>query len=130
MENTIHLAAHDGLEALSIDSPNSTQSSSEYKASQKSFANLIYIPNGQDIQYNSIILQISCFARYLNQSPQWHDNFNKAVNLIQNENQPTKATNFLSNVFTSCNSTYDILERDPSIKEDYNNFYSPPNMKS
>ncbi|MBW0581747.1 hypothetical protein O181_121462 [Austropuccinia psidii MF-1] len=130
MAHTIHLAARDGLKALAIGSPNSTQNKSEDTVSQTSIENLIDIPDGQDIQYYSIILQISHLAGFLNQSPQWRDKSNTTVKLIYNDIKPTKATNLLSHVCTRWNSTYDMLVRALIHKEAHNQFCSPPNMQS
>ncbi|MBW0507903.1 hypothetical protein O181_047618 [Austropuccinia psidii MF-1] len=95
MAHTIHCAAWDGLKALAIGSPNSTQNPSEDEVSQISIANIIEIPDGQDNQYNSIISQICHLVGFLNQIPQWCDKFNTTVKLIYDEDKPTKATNLL-----------------------------------
>ncbi|MBW0552974.1 hypothetical protein O181_092689 [Austropuccinia psidii MF-1] len=129
MAHTIHLAAWDGLKALAIGSPNSTQNTPEDEVSQISIVNHIGIPDGQDIQYNSIISQILRLAGFFNQSPQWRDKFNTTVKLIYNDNKPTKATNLLLHVCTRWNSTYDMLLRALIIKEAYNQFFSLPNMQ-
>ncbi|MBW0467988.1 hypothetical protein O181_007703 [Austropuccinia psidii MF-1] len=103
MEHTINLAAWDGLKAPAIGSPNSTQNPSENEVSQLSIANLIDIPYSKDIQYDSIIFQILHLTGFLNQRPQWNDKFDTTVKLIYDEDEPTKATNFLSHVCTRWN---------------------------
>ncbi|MBW0463686.1 hypothetical protein O181_003401 [Austropuccinia psidii MF-1] len=130
MEHKIHLSAQDGLKALAIGSPNSTENPSEDEVTQILIANLIDIPYGQDIQYELIISPILHLARFLNQIPQWHDKFNTTVKLIYNEDKPTKATNFLLHVCTRWNSTYDMLVRALILKEAYDKFSSTPNMQS
>ncbi|MBW0475260.1 hypothetical protein O181_014975 [Austropuccinia psidii MF-1] len=130
MAHTIHLASQDGLKALSIGSPNSTQNTSKGEVSQISIANLIDIPDGQDIQYNSIILQISRLEGFLNQSLQQREKFNTTVKLIYNDYKPTKATNLLLHVCTRWNSTYEMLVRALILEEAYSQFFSLPNMQS
>ncbi|MBW0491705.1 hypothetical protein O181_031420 [Austropuccinia psidii MF-1] len=82
-------------------------------------------PEGQNLNYNSIISRISCPGSYIRQSPQ-QEKFITVVKLFYDD---VKANTLLTNVCTRWNSTYDMLERAWSLKEAYNQFCGPTTMQ-
>ncbi|MBW0509366.1 hypothetical protein O181_049081 [Austropuccinia psidii MF-1] len=129
MAHTIHLAARDGLNALS-QGPTSLPESEVDDLRPMAISNLVDPPDGQKINYNSIISRISRLASYLNHSPQRRERFVTTVKLVYDENGPKNATSLLSNVCTRWNSTYDMLVRALSLKEAYDQFCSSPQTQS
>ncbi|MBW0495567.1 hypothetical protein O181_035282 [Austropuccinia psidii MF-1] len=111
MAHTIHLSAHDGLNALAQSQPlPSDQEAGGNNSGQMAISNLVDEPDGQNTQYNSIINNLSKIASYIWQSPQRREKFIHTVNLIYKEGQTTKATTLLTNVCTHWNLTYNMLE--------------------
>ncbi|MBW0470228.1 hypothetical protein O181_009943 [Austropuccinia psidii MF-1] len=129
MAHTIHLAARDGLNALS-QGPTSLPESKVNELRPMAISNLADPPNGQKINYNSIISRISRLDSYLNHSPQRRKKFVTTVKLVYDENGPKNATSLLSNVCTRWTSTYDMLVQALSLKEAYDQFCSSPQTQS
>ncbi|MBW0500916.1 hypothetical protein O181_040631 [Austropuccinia psidii MF-1] len=108
MTHTIHLEARDGLNALS-KRPTSFPESEVDDLGPMAISNLVYPPNGQKINYNSVVSLISLLASYLNHSPQRCQKFVTTFKLVYDENGPKNATSVLSNVCTRWNSTYEMV---------------------
>ncbi|MBW0474854.1 hypothetical protein O181_014569 [Austropuccinia psidii MF-1] len=69
MAHTIHLTAHDGLNALGSQ-PDSISEEPTEVAGPMSISNLVDPPDGLNLNYNSIVSRIAQLASYINQSPQ------------------------------------------------------------
>ncbi|MBW0475142.1 hypothetical protein O181_014857 [Austropuccinia psidii MF-1] len=125
MAHTIHLAARDGLNALS-KGPTTLPESKVDDLGPMAISNLVNPPDGQKINYNSIISRISRLALYLNHSPQRCKKFSTTVKLVYDENGPKNTTSLLSNVCYRWNFTYDMLVQELLLKEAYDQFCSSP----
>ncbi|MBW0512370.1 hypothetical protein O181_052085 [Austropuccinia psidii MF-1] len=131
MAHTIHLASHDGLNALAQSGPlPSDQEASGNNSGPMAISSLVDEPDGQNTLYNSIIDLLSKLASYIRQSPQRHEKFICTVNLIYEEGQTTKETTLLTNVFTRWNLTYDMLEQLLSLQDACIQFCSTDNMQA
>ncbi|MBW0478915.1 hypothetical protein O181_018630 [Austropuccinia psidii MF-1] len=107
MAQTIHLAACDGINALASNgtSTSTTNNKLSNEAGPMDIVSLVDPPDGIDINYNSIILQLTQLALYLNQSPQRHEKFVATVKLMYDEEKPSNPVILLSHVATRWNST-------------------------
>ncbi|MBW0552292.1 hypothetical protein O181_092007 [Austropuccinia psidii MF-1] len=106
MEHTIHLGTHDGNNGLASNrTSTSTKTELSKEAGKMDIVNLVEPPDGIDINYNSIILQLTQFALYLNQSPQRYENFVATVKLVYDKEKPRNAVILLSHVATRYNYT-------------------------
>ncbi|MBW0541748.1 hypothetical protein O181_081463 [Austropuccinia psidii MF-1] len=100
MAHIIHLAARDGLSALT-----NTNTTATPIGHQMDLSNLLDIPDGTHLQYDSIILQIAKLGSYLQQSSQCREKLITTVNLVYDGSKQTKALTLLTHVFTRWNST-------------------------
>ncbi|MBW0460508.1 hypothetical protein O181_000223 [Austropuccinia psidii MF-1] len=131
MAHTIHLAAHDGLNALAQSGPlPSDQEASGNNSGPMAISSLVDEPDEQNTWYNSIIDCLSKLASYIPQSPQRREKFIHMVNLIYEEGQTTKETTLLTNVCTRLNLTYDMLEQLLSLQDACIQFCSTDNMQA
>ncbi|MBW0517018.1 hypothetical protein O181_056733 [Austropuccinia psidii MF-1] len=132
MAHIIHLAARDGLNALSLDSssPDNDIPPDNWINNCMSKETLVNSPDGMHLRYNTIISKIARLASYLNQSPQWRDKFITTACFVYNGATPTHAALLLLHVSTRWNSTYDMLEQALTLKDSYNQFTSSPAMDS
>ncbi|MBW0560929.1 hypothetical protein O181_100644 [Austropuccinia psidii MF-1] len=119
MAYTIHLATLDGINALASNgTSNSTTNNKLYKAAgSMDIVSLVDAPDGIDMNYKLIILQLAQLALYLNQSPQIHEKFVATSKLVYYEEKPRNAVILLSHVATRWNSTYEILVQALLLKE-------------
>ncbi|MBW0481558.1 hypothetical protein O181_021273 [Austropuccinia psidii MF-1] len=78
---------------------------------------------------NLTLDKISQLASYLRQSPQRREKSIAMVNLVYDDTTSTNATTLLSHVCTRWNLTYDMLKRALSLREAYNQFFSPDNLQ-
>ncbi|MBW0509010.1 hypothetical protein O181_048725 [Austropuccinia psidii MF-1] len=69
MAHILHLEAWDGLNALSINNAPSIDSENEINKNCMAISNITDPPDGLNLDYNSIISQISQLASYLWDSP-------------------------------------------------------------
>ncbi|MBW0567523.1 hypothetical protein O181_107238, partial [Austropuccinia psidii MF-1] len=123
MAHTIHLSAHNGIQALGKGTePNQENADTGPMA----ICSIVDPPEGQNLNYNSIISRISRLGSYIRQSPQRREKFITVVKLFYDD---IKANTLLTNVCTRWNSTYDMLERAWSLKEAYNQFCGPTTMQ-
>ncbi|MBW0544535.1 hypothetical protein O181_084250 [Austropuccinia psidii MF-1] len=123
MAHTIHLSARDGIQALGKGTvPNQENADNGPMA----ICSIVDPPEGQNLNYNSIISHILCLGSYIRKSPQEQEKFITVVKLFYDD---VKANTPLKNVCTRWNSTYDMLERAWSLKEAYNQFCGPSTMQ-
>ncbi|MBW0482480.1 hypothetical protein O181_022195 [Austropuccinia psidii MF-1] len=128
MAHTIHLAAQEGISALSQPTPGSPVGT-EGLNGPMAISNLIDKPDGFNLNHKLIISQITCLESYLHQSSQWSKKFATTVKLMCNdEGKTTKATSLLSHACTCWNLAYDMLTQAWDLKGAYNLFCSPPNL--
>ncbi|MBW0580327.1 hypothetical protein O181_120042 [Austropuccinia psidii MF-1] len=92
MAQKIHLEARDGINALAI---NGTSTSTQMKISKEAFpmdiVSLADPPNGIDINYDSIVFQITKLAFYRNQITQRCERFMATAKLIYDKENPRSA---------------------------------------
>ncbi|MBW0515772.1 hypothetical protein O181_055487 [Austropuccinia psidii MF-1] len=90
MAQKIHLEAHDGINALSI---NGTSTSTKIKISKEAgpmdIVSLPDPPNGIEINYDSIVFQITKLAFYHNQSTQRRERFMATAKIIYDKENPS-----------------------------------------
>ncbi|MBW0471390.1 hypothetical protein O181_011105 [Austropuccinia psidii MF-1] len=130
MAHTIHLAEREGLKSLG-DGRASMTTQEEHKDDHPMLiANIVNCPDGADLNYNTIITQIGHLAFYLGHSPQRSDKLSALMNFIYNEQTPRSAMTLLSHLFTSWNSTYEMIQQEINLKEAYNQLCIPKNMQS
>ncbi|MBW0494260.1 hypothetical protein O181_033975 [Austropuccinia psidii MF-1] len=127
--HTLNLAAHNGLNALGISNSQPDQPSTIHDPNPILISNILDLPDGVSLQYDSIISRIAQLASYLHQSPQRREKFIAMVNLIYDDKTSTNATTLLSHVCTRWNLTYDLLKQALSLCEAYNQFCSPDNFQ-
>ncbi|MBW0491999.1 hypothetical protein O181_031714 [Austropuccinia psidii MF-1] len=123
MAHIIHLAARDGLSALT-----NTNTTATPIGHRMDLSNLLDTPDGTHLQYDSIISRIAKLGSYLRQSSQRREKFITTVNLVYDGSKPTKASTLLTHVCTRWNSTYEMLQRALNLKDAFNQFCSPDNM--
>ncbi|MBW0470056.1 hypothetical protein O181_009771 [Austropuccinia psidii MF-1] len=129
MAHVLHLAAQDGLKALS-EGVAPTTCKQEQHPVPMSIVNIINTPDGSSLRYDSIISHVARLASYLRQSPQCREKSVATVKLNYNGPKPTNANTLLCHVRTRWNSTYEMLERALCLREAYNQYCSPENMES
>ncbi|MBW0525689.1 hypothetical protein O181_065404, partial [Austropuccinia psidii MF-1] len=129
MAHVLHLAAQDGLKALSKGVVPTTCKQEE-PPGPMAIVNIINTPDGSSLRYDSIISRVAQLASYLRQSPQRREKFVATVKLNYNGPKPANANTLLCHVCTRWNSTYDMLERELCLREAYNQYCSPENMES
>ncbi|MBW0479526.1 hypothetical protein O181_019241 [Austropuccinia psidii MF-1] len=110
MAHTIHLAAHDGLNALGNAASDALESS--ISSDPMAITNLVSPPDGLNLKYNSVITCIGQLASYLHQSPQRREKFITTVKLVYDNSRPTHATMILSHVPTLSSYQLTFLEWD------------------
>ncbi|MBW0466196.1 hypothetical protein O181_005911 [Austropuccinia psidii MF-1] len=129
MAHVLHLAAQDGLKALS-EGVAPTTCEQEEPPGPMAIVNIINTPDGSSLRYDSIISRVARLASYLRQSPQRREKFAATVKLNYDGPKSTNANTLLCHVRTCWNSTYDMLERALCLREAYNQYCSPENMES
>ncbi|MBW0482455.1 hypothetical protein O181_022170 [Austropuccinia psidii MF-1] len=130
MAHTIHLAVCDGLKALGSKLPDTNNQVDNNNENPMSITSLVDPPDGLNLQYNSIIVKISCLASYLYPSPQRREKFITTVNLVYDSDKPTNANTLLSQVSTRWNSNYKMLNCALVLKDAYNHFCTPDSLAS
>ncbi|MBW0549625.1 hypothetical protein O181_089340 [Austropuccinia psidii MF-1] len=109
MAHVLHLAARDGLKALSKGvAP--TNCKQEEPPGPMAIVNIINSPDGSSLRYDSIISRVAQLASYLRQSPQRREKFAATVKLNYDGPKQTNANTLSCHVRTCWNSTYDMLE--------------------
>ncbi|MBW0503941.1 hypothetical protein O181_043656 [Austropuccinia psidii MF-1] len=98
MAHILHLAARDGLSALT-----NTNTPATPIGHGMDLSNLLDTPDGTHLQYDSIILQIAKLGSYLRQSSQRCEKFITMVNLVYDGSKPTKESTLLTQVCTRWN---------------------------
>ncbi|MBW0520489.1 hypothetical protein O181_060204 [Austropuccinia psidii MF-1] len=98
MAHTLHLAARNGLNSLGISNSPPHQPSTISDPNPILISNVIDLPDGINLQYDSIISRISRLASYLRHSPQRREKFIAMVKLVYDDTTSTKATTLLSHV--------------------------------
>ncbi|MBW0529560.1 hypothetical protein O181_069275 [Austropuccinia psidii MF-1] len=121
MAHVLHLVVHEGLKALSNGSIATSEKENEI-ATPMAIANLVDIPNGFNLRYDSIISHVARLASYLRQSPQWHKKFATTLKLVYDGSNCPSVTMLLLHVCTQWNSAYDMLQRALLLKDSYNQF--------
>ncbi|MBW0480301.1 hypothetical protein O181_020016 [Austropuccinia psidii MF-1] len=119
--HVLHLVAHEGLKALSNGSIATSEKENEI-ATPMAIANLVDIPNGFNLRYDSIISHVARLASYLQQSPQSHKKFATTLKLVYDGSNFPSVTILLLHVCTQWNSAYDMLQRALLLKDAYNQF--------
>ncbi|MBW0499106.1 hypothetical protein O181_038821 [Austropuccinia psidii MF-1] len=94
MAHVLHLAAQDGLKALSKGVAPTTCEQEE-PPGQMAIVNIINPPDGLSLRYDSIISCVAQLASYLWQSPQCREKFEATVKLIYDGPKPTNANTLL-----------------------------------
>ncbi|MBW0472256.1 hypothetical protein O181_011971 [Austropuccinia psidii MF-1] len=128
--HTIPLATFDGLKALGTHSSDSITSTDENNFNPISISSLVNTPDCLYLKYNSIIRKISLFASYVCHSPQQQDKFITKVNLVYKNNKHRNGNTLLSQVPTSWNLTYEMLNCALQLKDAYNHFFTPKALAS
>ncbi|MBW0468529.1 hypothetical protein O181_008244 [Austropuccinia psidii MF-1] len=81
MAHVLHLVARDGLKALGNSSLVESSSANEPRGPMD-LTSLIDLPEGLNVNYDSIISWVARLALYLHQSPQQHKRFITIVKLV------------------------------------------------
>ncbi|MBW0551668.1 hypothetical protein O181_091383 [Austropuccinia psidii MF-1] len=99
MAHILHLAARDSLKELANEN-GTTQTEAQQPQGKIDLSNLIHKAYGLNLNYNSIVSQISHLGSYLCQSLQFQEKFIAMVNFVYNYGKQTRASTILTNKAT------------------------------
>ncbi|MBW0583471.1 hypothetical protein O181_123186 [Austropuccinia psidii MF-1] len=99
MTHVLHLAAQDGLKALSKGVAPTTCKQEE-PPGPMAIVKIINLPDGMSLRYDSIISHVAQLASYLWQSPQGREMFAETLKLIYYGPKPTNTNTLLFHVHT------------------------------
>ncbi|MBW0580800.1 hypothetical protein O181_120515 [Austropuccinia psidii MF-1] len=127
MAHVLHLAAQDGLKALSKGVAPTTCKQEE-PPGPMAIVRIINPPDGLSLRYDSIISRVAQLASYLWKSPQYREKFAEAVKLIYDGPKPTNAMYVLAEtLLMTCWSKHYALERhtiSTAVQKAWNHFSS------
>ncbi|MBW0510216.1 hypothetical protein O181_049931 [Austropuccinia psidii MF-1] len=127
MAHVLHLAARDGLKALSKGVAPTTCKPEE-PPGPMAIVNIINSPDGSSLRYDSIISRVAQLASYLRQSPQRRKKFAATVKLNYDGPKTTNAMYVLAGTLVmTCWSKHYALERhtiSTAVQKAWNRFTS------